>query len=101
MDPEFWTQRWRKSEIGFHEGKANALLVEHFKDMHGNRGDRVFVPLCGKTRDLDWLLSQGYRVAGAELSETAIKQLFAELGVEPEISEQGDLTLFSRLLAAP
>ena len=95
MDAGFWIQRWRKSEIGFHEGKANALLVEHFKDMHGKPGDRVFVPLCGKTRDLDWLLSQGYRVAGVELSETAVKQLFAELGVEPEISELGNLTLFS------
>ena len=95
MDAGFWIQRWRKSEIGFLEGKANALLVKHFKDMLGKQGDRVFVPLCGKTRDLGWLLSQGYRVAGAELSETAIKQLFAELGVEPEISELGNLTLFS------
>jgi thiopurine S-methyltransferase len=95
MDPGFWAQRWRKNEIAFHQGKANALLVKHFNDTLGKRGHRVFVPLCGKTRDLDWLRSKGYSVAGVELSETAIKQLFAELGVEPEISELGNLTLFS------
>lgn len=43
----------------------------------------MFVPLCGKTLDIGWLLSKGYKVVGAELSETAIDQLFSELGVEP------------------
>jgi thiopurine S-methyltransferase len=47
--------------------------------------------LCGKTLDIAWLLSQGYRVAGAELSETAITQLFAGLGVEPQILTVGAL----------
>lgn len=55
------------------------------------KGSRVFIPLCGKTRDLGWLLSQGHRVCGAELSEIAVKQLFAELGVEPKISGEGKL----------
>ena len=45
--------------------------------------------MCGKTRDAAWLLACGYRVAGAELSELAINQLFEELGLEPEISKAG------------
>lgn len=92
MDPSFWHQRWAKNEIGFHEPKANPLLVTHFKELSLPKGRRVFVPLCGKTLDIAWLLSQGYRVAGAELSEVAITQLFAELGVEPQISASGTLT---------
>ena len=91
MDPSFWHQRWAKNEIGFHEPKANPLLVTHFKGLSLPQGSRVFVPLCGKTLDIAWLLSQGYRVAGAELSEVAIAQLFADLGVQPQISPSGML----------
>ena len=53
---------------------------------------RVFVPLCGKTRDIGWLLARGYRVAGAELSRLAVDQLFGDLGIEPEVAGQGRLT---------
>ena len=49
------------------------------------------MPLCGKSLDIPWLLSHGYRVAGAELSKIAIEQLFGELGVTPEISRDGEL----------
>lgn len=52
------------------------------------------MPLCGKSLDLGWLLSRGYAVAGAELSELAVTQLFAELGVEARTSEVGKFRLF-------
>ena len=86
MDTSFWHQRWEKNEIAFHESKANPLLVKHFSELSLAKGRRVFVPLCGKTLDISWLLSNGYRVAGAELSQIAIEQLFMELGLQPEIS---------------
>ena len=95
MDAEFWHRRWQNNEIAFHEGKANGLLVNYFEELFGQRGSRVFLPLCGKTRDIGWLMSKGYRVAGAELSETAIEQLFKDLGIEPDRSEVGDLMLHS------
>jgi len=95
MDPSFWHQRWEKNEIAFHEGKANPLLVKHFHELSLAKGRRVFVPLCGKTLDISWLLSHGYRVAGAELSQLAIEQLFLELGVQPEISQVGEVEAWS------
>ncbi|OAI43581.1 thiopurine S-methyltransferase [Nitrospira sp. SCGC AG-212-E16] len=95
MDPSFWHQRWEKNEIAFHEGKANPLLVKHFNELSLGKGSRVFVPLCGKTRDISWLLSNGYRVAGAELSQIAIEQLFMELGLQPEISTVGEVEQWS------
>lgn len=91
MDADFWHERWRDNRINFHEGKANALLVTHFDALTLADGARIFLPLCGKTRDIAWLLSKGCRVAGAELSRTAIDQLFDELGLQPEITDLGDL----------
>jgi thiopurine S-methyltransferase len=91
MDASFWHQRWETNQIGFHEASANALLVKHLPSLHLNTQSRVFIPLCGKTLDIHWLLSQGFRVVGAELSELAITQLFAELGLTPEIVHLGKL----------
>jgi thiopurine S-methyltransferase len=53
------------------------------------------VPLCGKTLDIHWLRSRGHQVAGAELSELAIQQLFAGLGVTPSATAVGKLTRHS------
>jgi thiopurine S-methyltransferase len=95
MDASFWHQRWEKNEIAFHQSKANPLLVEYFHELSLAKGSRIFVPLCGKTLDISWLLSNGYRVAGAELSKVAIEQLFMELGVQPKISGVGEVDQWS------
>lgn len=95
MDAHFWRQKWENNEIGFHEGEANRLLVRHLNALSLAERNRVFIPLCGKTLDIAWLLSRGYRVVGAELVETAIEQLFAELGGDPEISELGPARRYS------
>ncbi len=95
MDAGFWHHRWEKNEIAFHESKANPLLVKHFNELSLAKGRRIFVPLCGKTLDISWLLYNGYRVAGAELSQIAIEQLFMELGVQPETSPVGEVEQWS------
>ncbi len=91
METTYWHQKWEKNDIAFHTETANLLLVQYFNELSLVEGSRVFLPLCGKTLDISWLLSQGYRVAGAELSQLAIEQLFAGLGVEPEISRIGEM----------
>ncbi len=95
MDPNFWHDRWAANQIAFHQGVPNPLLVDHFQALALANGERVFLPMCGKTRDIHWLLSQGYRVAGAELSEVAIQQLFAELGVKAGINDLGGVKRYS------
>ncbi|MCA9780366.1 MAG: thiopurine S-methyltransferase [Candidatus Eremiobacteraeota bacterium] len=87
MEHEFWHTRWEKREISFHEGEPNSFLVKHFPCLGLEKGARVFLPLCGKTRDIAWLLEQGCRVAGVELNETAVEELFDELGLHPEVEE--------------
>lgn len=95
MDASFWHERWAKNELGWHERDVNPLLKTHFHRLALPAGGRVFVPLCGKTRDIGWLLQQGCRVAGSELSELAVQQLFAELGVAPAVSRSGSLQRYS------
>ena len=89
MEANFWREKWAKGETAFHQSEANPLLVDNMAKLELPHGSRVFVPLCGKTRDIAWLLSQGYRVCGAELVETAVVQLFDGLGLAPVITLEG------------
>lgn len=89
MEPSFWHNRWQTNQTGWHEREVNPLLITHFSSLNVPSGVRVFVPLCGKSLDFGWFLSRGYAVAGAELSELAVTQLFADLGMEPTILEVG------------
>ena len=91
MEHEFWHQKWASKEIGFHEGQPNTLLVRYFQHLEIPSNGRVLLPLCGKTVDIDWLLSQGYRVVGAELSEIAVAELFQRLQLTPTINQHENL----------
>jgi thiopurine S-methyltransferase len=95
MDGSFWHSKWERNDIGFHESQANPLLVKHFEALSLAKGSRVFLPLCGKTLDIHWMLAAGFRVAGAELSSIAIDQLFADLGMTPTIERFGELQRYS------
>lgn len=94
MEASFWHRKWETGDIGFHKSEANPLLTKHFGQLNLAKGSRIFLPLCGKTRDIAWLLACGYRVVGAELSELAINELFCDLELEPKISRVGQLTLY-------
>lgn len=91
MEASFWHKKWASKEIAFHAASPNPLLTQYFNRLGLASGARVFIPLCGKTLDIGWLLQQGYRVVGAELSAIAIDELFAELGVTPQRSVLGSL----------
>ncbi len=92
MEHTFWHNKWQSNDIAFHEGDVNPLLVKYLGKLALPVGARIFVPLCGKTRDIAWLLSQGFRVVGAELSPLAIEQLFDELRMVPDKTSMGELT---------
>lgn len=95
MEAEFWHTRWENMQIGFHEGEVNRMLAVHLAALGLAPRARLFLPLCGKTRDIAWLLAQGYRVAGAELSEIAVRQLFEEMDVTPLVTEAGPLRRYA------
>lgn len=91
MESSFWHDRWADGRIGFHEPDGNSLLAQHIASLNLRAGDRVFLPLAGKTRDIAWLLAQGYRVVANELSALAIDQLFDELDIVPDRATHGTL----------
>ena len=91
MRINFWHRRWETNDIGFHQEDGNRLFQSLFGPGYAQPGARVFLPFCGKTRDIAWLLDRGYRVAGNELVVSAVDQLFEELQVAPATTGQGAL----------
>ncbi|WP_018014471.1 thiopurine S-methyltransferase [Teredinibacter turnerae] len=94
MKASFWHEKWKKREIGFHESAVNPALTDHWHALSAVGGS-VFVPLCGKSLDLGWLLSQGVSVIGVELSEIAVQELFVSLDIEPSVSDVENFKLYS------
>ena len=85
MEHDFWLQRWREGETGFHQARVLPLLQKHWPAVGVPRGGRVFVPLAGKSLDMLWLAEQGHRVLGVELSPVAVEQFFAEQHLTPAV----------------
>ncbi|WP_296255193.1 MULTISPECIES: thiopurine S-methyltransferase [unclassified Pseudomonas] len=94
MEPEFWHERWAINQIGFNQSEVNPYLVVQWPELKVQPGARVFVPLCGKTIDLHWLLRQGLQVVGVELSEKAVAAWFSESGLTPSIEERGSFQVY-------
>ena len=82
MKIDFWLDRWDNDKLGFHQDKVNPYLSYFY----GEKGPgvelrdklKVFVPLCGKSKDLLWLAQNGYEVFGVECSDRAVKSFFEE-----------------------
>jgi len=85
MEHGFWQARWDNDQLGFHLPFVHPILKRNLASFELSAGARVLLPLCGKTLDIGWLLDQGHRVIGAELSEIAVAQLFEGLGAEPSV----------------
>jgi thiopurine S-methyltransferase len=81
LQPDFWRERWRTGQIGFHQSEVDRQLREHWSDLGLAADSPTFVPLCGKTLDLLWLRDRGHAVAGVELSAIALESFCAEHGI--------------------
>lgn len=92
MQPKFWQSRWQQGKTGFHQPEVNPKLAKYSSSLKLTKGNRIFVPLCGKSKDIGWLARQGYDVIGVELVESAVKQLFAELEVTPSIVQYRNIS---------
>ena len=85
MKPKFWLERWQKNQIGFHQAEYNSLLVEYWPVLAVNSDAKVFVPLCGKSLDMRWLVSKGHDVVGVELAKVAIENYFED---DPDVIQE-------------
>ena len=84
VDKQHWLDRWQENRIGFHEGEVNRYLRTYLPKFSLPAGSCVFLPLCGKARDIAWIAEQGYEVIGIELSQLAVEAFFDEQGLEFE-----------------
>jgi thiopurine S-methyltransferase len=84
VDASFWLDCWREGRTNFHRSDVMPLLETHWPALELPRGTRVLVPLAGKTLDMAWLASQGFRVLGVELSPLAVQAFFGEHRLQPQ-----------------
>ncbi len=93
MQADFWHARWEQNQIAFHQEQINDYLQQFWDALQipttAEQPSQVFVPLCGKTRDMLWLQAQGYAVLGVELSPIAVRDFFAENQLTPTITSVG------------
>jgi thiopurine S-methyltransferase len=94
MQPEFWHERWRTGQIGFHQTTVDPSLERLWPRLDLDRGCRVFVPLSGKSLDMLWLRDQGHTVVGVELSATAVDAFLAENGIPARRRARGSLDAY-------
>ncbi|MFY0642611.1 MAG: thiopurine S-methyltransferase [Bermanella sp.] len=87
MEAQFWLNKWQKNEIGFHLPKPHPWLIALWPQLSQQQDNlHVFLPLCGKTLDIDFFLQLGYQVTANELSEDAVKSVFERLGLQPSVT---------------
>ena len=89
MDPDFWHQRWQQGDVPFHCPDFNTHLQRFWAQLGLARGSRVFVPLCGKSRDMMWLATRGHGVLGVEISPVAVEEFFHDHGLVPRVGWAG------------
>jgi thiopurine S-methyltransferase len=90
MEAEFWIKAWNEGRTQFHQPDFNPKLTEHFARLEARVGQKVLVPLCGKTKDMIWLRRQRLEVHGVELHEPAVRDFFAENGLASPRVSRGD-----------
>ncbi len=89
MKKDFWLERWEREKIGFHQDEVSPYLCQYWQELNLAHDSVVFVPLCGKSRDMLWLREQGHQVLGVELSAIAVQAFFKENGYTPQHSTRG------------
>jgi thiopurine S-methyltransferase len=94
LQPDFWHARWRSGQIGFHQSEVDRHLCEHWPQLSLASASRVFVPLCGKSLDLLWLLERGHCVTGVDLSALALESFCMEHGIPARRRALGQFDLY-------
>lgn len=95
MDINFWLERWQNNEIGFHQPRVNTYIQDYFDQLALAQGNRIFVPMCGKSLDLIWLQRQDLSVVAVEISPIAVNTFFKENALDSTHNRQNGFDLYS------
>lgn len=86
-----WAAAWSKGQTGWHLDKANRFLVDNLDWLSGGARSPLakegstrmaLVPLCGKSEDMMYLLSQGYGVVGVDGVDKPLLEFLATHNLE-------------------
>ena len=77
MEHDFWLRAWIDGRTTFHQNEYNPVLVETTKNID-LKGKTVFLPLAGKTKDINYFLEKGAKVIANELATKPIDEYFKE-----------------------
>src|SRR5438105_3183104 len=81
-DVEYWKNRWDEKKTGWHINDVNPKLIEYFDKLVGETSNlsskKIFVPMCGKTKDIAYLLGRGLQVFALEGVRQPIEELNEE-----------------------
>ena len=89
-----WIERWESNRIGWHAEQVNRHLIKYLDRFELSTGESIFVPLCGKTNDMPFLLDEGLKVIGVEMSNIAIDQFFSENELDHIVSKVDKFDLY-------
>ncbi|ODM89850.1 putative thiopurine S-methyltransferase [Orchesella cincta] len=96
---EKWETRWNENKLRWHKDAIDPLLIKHLGKLHEKDKDdpistspkKFFVPLCGKTLDIAYILSLGYHVFAVEGVRKAVDTLNTENNFGLEFHEQDSI----------
>jgi thiopurine S-methyltransferase len=76
----FWEKRYESNSLEWHIDDVHPQLRKYLSLLAPSEGrkKKFFLPLCGKTKDICYLLSLGHEVFGVDCVKLAIDQLNEE-----------------------
>ncbi|MBT3785928.1 hypothetical protein HOF92_13215 [bacterium] len=95
-----WEQIWQGAAPRFDQSEPNLLLLEYLKDIEPSSTDETwFLPLCGRSIDIDFLLRTGRKVVMNDFCQDPVISVFQRCKIEYSLrKEQGFLCLDSEKL---
>ena len=80
LSPDYWARRWVEGDAFWHQQNVNDFLIAHLPALDAvkaavpsTRRPRLFVPLCGATVDMAYLMAQGWHVVGLDAVEQPLR----------------------------
>lgn len=94
MDKAYWLNRWETGNTRFNEPVPHRYLVKYFDELNLSPGDSIFVPLCGKSVDMVWMMRHKHPIIGVEISPIAINDFLAENEIQALKSQEDGFCVY-------
>ncbi|XP_077533200.1 thiopurine S-methyltransferase-like [Haemaphysalis longicornis] len=80
---DYWITKWSTGQTPWQLNDITMPLQKNKEIvLAGKVNAQVFIPLCGKAKELKWFYDLGHRVVGVEYVEECARDFFSENGIE-------------------